>query len=100
MNPSDEKWQRLTVAARRSTDDRDAAAPYGFATRVVAQAWTTERPAVSLVERFAWRALGVACLFAVLGVVVNYSAWKDNSGPVEDSFFKVDDPAAMLLDVS
>jgi Spy/CpxP family protein refolding chaperone len=66
MNPSDEKWQRLTVAARRSTDDRDAAAPYGFATRVVAQAWTTERPAASLVECFAWRALGVACLFAVL----------------------------------
>lgn len=100
MNPSDKKWQRLVAAARAPANDADTAAPYGFATRVVAQAFAMDRRPTSLLERFALRALGVACLFAVLGVVANYSTWTDNPVPVEDSFFRVDDPATMILEVS
>ena len=39
---------------------RDTAAPYGFATRVVAGAFSTEFRDVSLAERFALRAVGVS----------------------------------------
>ncbi len=66
-------WLRLTQAARQVQDDRDTAAPYGFSTRVAALAFAVERHRVSLVDRFALRALGVAGLAALLSVVVNYS---------------------------
>ncbi len=66
-------WLRLTRAARQVLDDRDAAAPYGFSTRVVALAFAVERRSASLVDRFALRALGVAGLAALFSVVVNYS---------------------------
>ena len=61
MNPTDPQhpWSRLVAAARRASDDRDTAAPYGFATRVAALAFTQERKMASLVERFALRAVGV-----------------------------------------
>ncbi len=76
MKANDPKhpWARLTAAARTMTDDRDNAAPHGFATRVVALGFANEpRLTVSLFERFAWRAVGVAGLLAILSVVVNYS---------------------------
>lgn len=65
-------WSRLTKAARRAPDEADAAAPYGFATRVVARAFGGERRGVSLIERFALRAASVAALVAALSVAVNY----------------------------
>lgn len=66
-------WLRLTRAARQVQDDRDTAAPYGFSTRVAALAFAVERRSISLVDRFALRALGVAGLAALFSVVVNYS---------------------------
>jgi hypothetical protein len=52
---------------------------------------------VSVVERFALRALGVACLLALVSVVANYSALTAPTlGAEEESF--VDDPVAALLD--
>ena len=53
MNPSDQKWQRLAAAARRAPDSREVTAPFGFSTRVAAQAFAA--PSVSLLERFSLR---------------------------------------------
>ena len=67
-------WARLTAAARQVRDDRDSSAPYGFATRVAALALAQERRVVSLFDRFALRAVGVASLLALFSVVLNYPA--------------------------
>lgn len=99
MKPSEFKWQRLVRAARRATDARDEAAPYGFATRVAAQALATRESSNPLMERLAWRALGVACLVAVLGVAANYSLLQNGNAELE-GFFTPDDPAAIVLEVS
>ena len=78
MNPPDRPlpWQRLVAAARQAPDDRDPAAPYGFATRVAALALSASpRPSFSFVfERLSLRALGIACLLMVASVAANYSA--------------------------
>ena len=99
MKPSEFKWQRLARAARRATDTRDEAAPYGFATRVAAQAFAARETSSPILERFAWRALGVACLVAVLGVAANYSLLQNGNAEAE-GFFTPDDPAAIVLAVS
>lgn len=67
-------WSRLTAAARQASDDRDTSVPFGFATRVVAQSLAAPRRVVSLVDRFALRALGVAALVALVSAVVNYQS--------------------------
>jgi hypothetical protein len=67
-------WPRLTAAARTVHDDRDTTAPYGFATRIAALALAQEEKVASLFDRFALRALGVACLLAVGSVAINYEA--------------------------
>jgi hypothetical protein len=99
MKPTDFQWQRLARAARRATDARDEAAPYGFATRVAAQAFAAKDSANPILERFAWRALGLACLVAVLGIAANYSLPQNGNAEVE-GFFTPDDPAAIVLEVS
>jgi hypothetical protein len=104
MNLHDPKhpWLRLTAAARTVRDDRDTTAPYGFATRVTALALGQERAAVSLIERFALRAVGVACLLALLSVVVNYSAITNRpvttTAAAPEYDLPADDPVALLLD--
>jgi hypothetical protein len=74
MNPNNPQhpWARLTRAARQVRDHRDATAPYGFATRVTALAFSSAR-SVSLIERYALRAVGVAALLALASVAVNFS---------------------------
>ena len=99
MTPSEFKWQRLARAARRATDVRDEAAPYGFATRVAARAFAAKGSSNPILERFAWRALGVACLVAVLGIAANYSLPQNGNSEME-GFFTPDDPAAIVLEVS
>jgi hypothetical protein len=75
MNPPDNRWSRLTAAARQVRDERDTAAPPGFATRVAAHAFATaEQPFSALFARFSWRALGFAALLALVSVAANYSA--------------------------
>ena len=101
LNAPQHPWSRLVAGARRASDDRDTAAPYGFATRVTALAFAQQRAATSFFDRYALRAVGVSCLLAVLSVAVNYSQL---SAPVrsvaatptyEES--TVDDPVSMLL---
>ena len=101
MNPSNPKhpWSRLTAAARTVRDEREVAAPYGFATRVTALAFAHERRFVSLIERFAFRALGVACLLALVSVAANYSLLTGANptvGAVEEEV-PVEDAVAVLL---
>ena len=101
MNTPEKKWQRLVSAARQAPDTHDASAPYGFTTRVVAQArmgGTRQAPG-SVLDRMALRALGVACLFAVLGAVIHY-VQPQPAMLAEDIFFMTDDPAAILLELS
>jgi hypothetical protein len=75
MNSPD-SWQRLAAAARRAPDDRDLAAPYGFAARVAAQAWAASGEPISFFEHFSLRlslrALGAACLLAVATAGASY----------------------------
>ena len=105
MNPTDPKhpFSRLAAAARTVRDERDATAPYGFAARVVALAMTQERRVASLLDLFALRAVGVACLLALLSVAVNYSALSgggafansdDNDGLLND------DTVALVLNLT
>ena len=99
MNPTDPNhpWQRLSRAARRHHDDRDTAAPYGFATRVAALAFAPERKGASLFERFALRAVGVACLLMITSFAANYAAI---AKAFADEPLVPDDPVAELLDNS
>lgn len=90
-------WSRLTRAARKVSDDLEVAAPYGFATRIAAFAMVQEQKVVSLLERFAFRALGTACGLALLSLVVNYSVFTTQSIAADDDSAQ-DDPVAVLLD--
>jgi hypothetical protein len=92
-------WRRLVAAARRAPGPDGGDAPHGFATRVVARAFASSAAAPPLLERFALRALGLACLCAVLAVAANYSLVLNHAAEV-DRFFTADDPAAILLEFS
>jgi hypothetical protein len=96
-NQSNHPWSRLTRAARKVSDDREVSAPYGFATRIAALAMAQEQKVVSLLERFAFRALGTACGLALLSVALNYSVFTTQSLAADDDLAQ-DDPVAVLLD--
>jgi hypothetical protein len=103
MTPHDSRaaWLRLTSAARQVQDTRDTAAPYGFATRVVAGAFSTEFRDVSLAERFALRAVGVAGLLAALSVALNYSALTNvSSTTADEEVLPADDAVALVLNLN
>ena len=110
MNLHDPKhpWSRLTAAARTVRDERDATAPYGFATRVAALALGSERKTGSLFERLALRAVGVSCLLALVSVAVNYRTLTGSStaiasaGPNAEEYENLpgDDAVAVVLDLS
>jgi hypothetical protein len=97
MNPSDKKWPRLAAAARRAGDPRDTSAPVGFATRVAALGLAPGRAAGSLLERFSFRALGLAALLAVVCVATNYSTLV---GALSDEAASADDPVAEIVDLA
>jgi hypothetical protein len=74
MNNFDQKWQRLTAAARRAPAAGDEAAPQGFATRVAARA--LEAPPAGPwfgVERLALRGLLAACALCAASVAFHYA---------------------------
>ena len=98
LNESNQPWSRLVAVARNVSDDRDTAAPYGFATRVAALAMAQERKVASLFERFAVRALCAAFLLAILSAVVNYPTISSPGVGSDDDQLE-DEPVAVLLDV-
>ena len=102
MNPTDPShpWSRLTRAARTIPDDRDTAAPYGFATRVAALALSAERATGSLFERFSLRALGIACALTMVTVAANYSVVSNLFVNDDAALLVTDDPVAELVDAA
>lgn len=99
MNHPDQTWARLTAAARAARDERDTAAPCGFATRVAALAMTL--PAASpfaLFERIAKRGLIAAAAFSVAAVVFGYSAWTGERS--DDTATATTDIVSEILDLS
>jgi hypothetical protein len=74
MSSFDRQWQKLTALARTAPAAPEAAAPYGFATRLAAQAAAlpAATPWLSL-ERIALRGLVVAAALSVAAVVLNYA---------------------------
>jgi hypothetical protein len=90
-------WQRLAAAARSAPDERDVQAPFGFATRVSAVA-AAGRPVDSLIERFALRAMILACGLAVVSVAANYS--KVQGLFHQDQTPDPDDPVAEMADLA
>ena len=100
MNPTDPKhpWSRLTAAARLAPEAGETQAPYGFSTRIAALALAQERGIGSLLERFSLRALGVACLLAIVSAAANYSAVA--SALSEQDVLATDDPVAELVELA
>ena len=104
LNDPRHPWSRLTAAAREVRDERDASAPFGFATRIAALALAQERRVASLFERFALRAVGVASLLALFSVALNYQDLSTESVGVtvaqadEPELMAADDAVAVVLD--
>ena len=73
MNRFDQQWRKLTALARQSNDARLTEIPFGFSTRVAAQAsGMTFGPSSVPIERFALRGLLVAAAFGMAAIAVNY----------------------------
>ena len=98
-------WARLTQAARQARAHGDTAAPFGFATRVAALALARDSRVVSLLDRFALRAVGIASVLAILSVAVNYPAVSAGvfgaTGPVVEDVdvLTPDDAVSIVLDL-
>ena len=97
MKNTPEAWEGLAAAARTIPDGRDVHAPYGFATRVAALAMA-ERPVDLLIERFALRAMILACGLAAVAVAANFSSirglYHQDQAPAPD------DPVAEMADIA
>lgn len=96
MKPENPSWEKLVALARRARDERPETAPYGFSTRVAALAMAGEgRLSASLFERWSWRALAIAGMFAAVSVAASYT-----SGPsaADDEFISADRAVAALFD--
>lgn len=104
MNPNDPRspWSRLIAGARQANDDRSTEAPYGFSTRVAALALAQQARVVSAFDRFALRALGIACLLALVSVAVNYRALQTGAGSMVayDETAVDDDGMAIVMEMA
>jgi hypothetical protein len=96
MNPENPSWEKLVAVARLARDDRREEAPYGFATRVVAQAMANQVQAKStLFERWAWRAVAIAGMFATVTVAANYTTF---TSPPDYDLLSDDTAMAAIFD--
>ena len=96
MNPENPSWEKLVALARRAQDERAESAPYGFSTRVAALAMAAERQvSVTLFERWSWRALAIAGMFAAVAVAANYTS---SPSAADDEFLSDDRAVAALFD--
>ena len=98
MKDFESRWQQLVSAARQAPVADDAAAPYGFATRIAARALSEQgRPAlVAVFGRFSVRALWAACLLMLVSMAANYIAFAGG----EDDEQGLTDPVAEVLSAS
>lgn len=108
LQPSRDPWSRLVSAARDVRDERATDAPYGFSTRVAALAFTRRPSAISVLERFALRAVGIASVLAIGSVVTNYrevslpatSVAATAAAGQHDALALADDTVALVVDVA
>ena len=70
MKQSPSPWERLASAARDAADDRELTAPFGFSTRVAAQALSTP-PVPLLMQKLSLRALGVGVSLMLVTIAAN-----------------------------
>jgi hypothetical protein len=99
MKNFDHQWQKLTALARQAPDERDAALPPGFATRVAARA--AAAPAGSpwaAFERFALRGLLVAAVCSAAAVALNYSVFSSDQADIYAT--GTTDTVVEMLDIS
>lgn len=73
MKSFDRQWRKLTALARSAPADAGVAAPYGFATRVAAQAAALPAAPWLALERLALRGFLAATACSVAAVVFNYA---------------------------
>jgi hypothetical protein len=98
MKNFDDKWRQLTMAAQRAPVEEEAAAPFGFATRIAARAMRDEQPAmIAMFSRFSVRALYVACLLTLVSVAANYLAF---AGTEDDEQALIDPVSEVLTNAS
>lgn len=71
MNHSDDTWNKLVRTARH-TPEADGAAPFGFATRVIATWRAGRRPQPSAWEILSLRSMAFALLVMVVCLGANY----------------------------
>ncbi len=82
MNRFDHQWQKLTALARQAPADPGAAAPYGFATRLSAQAVALPATPWMPLERFALRGLIAAAVCSVASVAFNFSDFSTDQADI------------------
>ena len=99
MNPEDLAWQKLVAAARQARDERSESAPYGFSTRVAALAMAAPQSVsiAAILDRFSWRALGIASVLAIGSVGVSYGSW---SASTEEELLSDEPLVSALFDSS
>ena len=96
MNRKNQSWDKLVAVARQARDDRPETAPYGFATRVAALAMAGDIPEhANLFERWSWRAVAIAGMFAAVSVAANYTALTSSS---DDDLLSEETSVAALFD--
>jgi hypothetical protein len=98
MKHTDEIWSRLTNAAQHANDDREIVMPTGFATRVVANAFSERGSEDSMLEKLAMRMMGVSCLIALFTVLTYFSV--ENTSEVaseSDTLFYLEDPVVFFV---
>jgi hypothetical protein len=86
MNEFDHRWKIAAAAARPTSEDPPEAAPFGFATRVVAR-WKSAPSLPSpqtLWLRFGWRALGGVTAL-LLAIMIAGSAFSPPDDPLTPS---------------
>jgi hypothetical protein len=98
MNRFEHQWQKLIVAARQAPADPGADAPYGFATRLGAQAAALPATPWLPLERFALRGLFVAAVCGVAAIAVNFSVLSTEQADV--TAIGTTDVVADILDIS
>jgi hypothetical protein len=84
MKDFDQQWQSCAAQARRAPP-RDERAPWGFSTRVLAEAWSAAPMAVSLEQvwqRLTWRSLGMVAVLLIVCAALELPHLRDRK-PLE-----------------
>ncbi len=95
MKDFESRWEQLTVAARQAPAREEVTAPFGFATRVTARAFS-RAPAVpwlAAMRRFSLRAFWLAGVLMLASMAANYVAFAGG----EDDEQSVVDPVSEVL---